>query len=134
MKVNTSIKKVVDIELTLDDVKSSLKNYQLDLLHDLATILKADNAFDQYEMFWNLMQGEHSRWWSDITDKHNIYWIYTPEVEGEWINLIEEFPHIFIHNAVNVFEDVKADALNITFTDSNNITHKINSRCIIDNL
>lgn len=129
MKVNTAIKKIVEVELTTNDAREALKNYQMDLLHDLATALKCNHPLEQYELFWNLMQGEKSDWFDEITQKHAIFWIYTPNDWSSWGELIEEFPHIFIHNAVNLFEDVKADTLKVVLDGQ-----ELNSQKIIDNL
>lgn len=117
MKINTTTKKVIDIELSMTDVRNGLKNYQLDQLHDLASNLKCSTPFQQYELFWNLMQGEDTKWFNDIIEANSIYWIRTPKHMSVWAELIEQFPNIFIHDASNVLKDCAADALSITFED-----------------
>jgi len=134
MKVNTVVKKVVEIELTIDDVRSSLKNYQQDMLHDLAGALKANDAFQQYELFWNLLQGENTEWFRTIVERHSIFWICTPSFCSGYVRLIEEFPHIFIHNAVNLFADVEKSTLSVTFIDNRGDKTVCDSEKIINNL
>jgi hypothetical protein len=134
MKVNTTIKKVLQIELTMDDVRGSLKNHQQDMLHDLASALKANDAFQQYEIFWNLLQGERSEWFQNMIEKHGIYWIETPTFCDGFIELIEGFPHIFIHDAVNLFADVDESTLTVYLINNNGSKIKCDSKKIIDNL
>jgi len=134
MKVNTTIKKVLQIELTMDDVRGSLKNHQQDMLHDLATALKANDAFKQYEIFWNLLQGQRSEWFQNMIEKHGIYWIDTPTFCDGFIELIEGFPHIFIHDAVNLFADVDASTLSVCLINNAGIKIPCDSKKIIDNL
>jgi len=134
MKVNTSIKKVVKIELTMDDVRGSLNNHQQDMLHDLAGALKANNAFQQYEIFWNLLQGERSDWFQNMIEKHSIFWIQTPTFCDGYIELIEEFPHIFIHNAVNLFADVDENTLSVCLINNTGNKLYCNSKKVIDNM
>jgi len=134
MKVNTAVKKVLDIELTMDDVRGSLKNHQHDMLHDLADALKANNSFSQYELFWNLLQGERSWWFQNNIEKHSIYWIQTPTFCDGFIELIEEYPHIFIHDAVNLFADVDESTLTVHLINNNGSKIKCDSKKIIDNL
>ena len=111
MKIFTSTKKIINIELHINDLKNSLKNYQLDKLHDLEDIFKKENR--QYELYYNLLRGEHSDWFSDLIEKNNIYWIETPSFDTQWKELVESFPHVFIHDAVNVLKDVAPEDLKV---------------------
>ena len=105
MKINTTTKKFIEIELTLEDVKRNLKEYQVERFHELATNLNGITPKIQCELFWNLQQGEHTEWFKDTCEEHDILWIATPIGIQNWINLIVEFPHMFLDEVIDNLND-----------------------------
>ncbi len=132
MKIVTTTKKSIVIELNTDDLKASLKNYQLDKLHDLECIFLKENR--QYELYYNLLRGEHSDWFSDLTLKHGIYWIETPSFNTQWKELVEDFPHVFIHDACNVLKDVAPEDLKVILVKEGEAFSAVDSAKLISNL
>ena len=132
MKIFTSTKKIISIELHINDLKDSLKNFQLDKLHDLEEILKKENR--QYELYYNLLRGEHSDWFSDLIEKHSIYWIETPSFNTQWKEFVEDFPHVFINDASNVLKDVAPEDLKVFLVKDGEVFSAVDSAKLIGNL
>ena len=131
MKINTTTKTFIEIEITLDDAKTALKNYQKDMLDDLSNNFSKTNApgLCYYEFYYNLLQGENTEWFQDLVEKYGIYWITTPGNTGEWVNFIEQFPHMVIKDIENVLRPATVDNLTITFEGL-----RVDSQTVMDNL
>ena len=131
MKINTTTKTFIEIEITLEDAKKALMNYQKDQLDDLSNIFSKTPApgFSFYELYYNMLQGDRTEWFADLTEKYGIYWITTPVNTTEWIEFIEQFPHLVIKDIENVLRQVTVDNLTITFQGL-----RVDSQTVMNNL
>ena len=111
--------------------QKALMNYQKDMLDDLSNNFSKTNApgLCYYELYYNLLQGENTEWFQDLVEKYGIYWITTPGNTGEWVNFIEQFPHMVIKDIENVLRPATVDNLTITFEGL-----RVDSQTVMDNL
>ena len=42
-----------------------------------------------------LLKGQHSTEFTELVEKYNVYWIYTPTFNSGWGKLVEQHPSIF---------------------------------------
>ena len=131
MKINTTTKTFIEIEITLEDAKKALMNYQKDQLDDLSNVFSKTPApgFSYYELYYNLLQGDKTEWFANLTEKYSIYWITTPCSTLEWVEFIEQFPHLVIKDIEDVLRQATVDNLTITFqglrVDSHTVMNSI---------
>lgn len=128
MKINTTVRKIVEIEITQQDAEKSLKDYQSDILFDMIPNINDIDPDDRSVFYWNLLQGEHTNWFNRFIEKYGINWITTPACEADWINLIEYLPNHFIKDLENLIEGVEEDNVRVTFNGK-----KIGSWYVINN-
>ena len=95
MKIN----KTYQVELSIEDCKRCLNNYQYDAITELVQQMQKDEFFtsvqDVSNLVLGLLKGQHSREFEELVEKYNVYWIDTPTFNSGWVKLVEQQPSIF---------------------------------------
>lgn len=95
MKIKES---VVTIDLTFDEARDNFKLHQADMIHEIAVceLGNSPDALARSQFMLDLLKtSEHSNWFQDLVEKHNIHWVTTPANDMDMIVLIEQFPNMF---------------------------------------
>ena len=95
MKIN----KTYQVELSIEDCKRCLNNYQYDAITELVQQMQKDEFFnsvkDVSNLVLGLLKGQHSREFEELVEKYKIYWVNTPTFTSGWVKLVEQHPSIF---------------------------------------
>ena len=95
MKIN----KTYQVELSIEDCKRCLNNYQYDAITELVQQMQKDEFFtsvqDVSNLVLGLLKGQHSREFEELVEKYNVYWIDTPTFNSGWGKLVEQHPSVF---------------------------------------
>ena len=95
MKIN----KTYQVELSIEDCKRCLSNYQYDAITELVQQMQKDEFFtsvkDVSNLVLGLLKGQRSREFEELVEKYNVYWIDTPTFNSGWGKLVEQYPSVF---------------------------------------
>lgn len=95
MKIN----KTYQVDLSIEDCKRCLNNYQYDAITELVVQMQKDELFtsvkDVSNLVLGLLKGQHSKEFEELVEKYNVYWIDTPTFNSGWVKLVERHPSIF---------------------------------------
>ena len=95
MKIN----KTYQVELSIDDCKRCLSNYQYDAITELVEQMQKDELLTSVKdvslLVLGLLKGQHSREFTDLVEKYSVCWIDTPTFNSGWVKLVERHPSIF---------------------------------------
>ena len=95
MKIN----KKYQVELSIEDCKRCLHNYQFDAIWELVQQMQKEGLLTSVSDVTNfalgLLKGQHSTEFTELVEKYNVYWIYTPTFNSGWGKLVEQHPSIF---------------------------------------
>ena len=95
MKIN----KTYQVELSIEDCKRCLNNYQYYAITELVQQMQKDELFNSVQDVSNLvlglLKGQHSREFTDLVEKYSVCWIDTPTFNSGWGKLVEHHPSVF---------------------------------------
>ena len=95
MKIN----KTYQVELSIEDCKRCLHNYQFDAIWELVQQMQKEGLLTSVSDVTNfalgLLKGQHSTEFTELVEKYNVYWIDTPTFNSGWGKLVEQHPSVF---------------------------------------
>ena len=95
MKIN----KTYQVELSIDDCKRCLHNYQYDAITELVTQMQNNKLLtsvkDVSHFAIGLLKGQHNPEFVELVELYNVCWIDTPTFNSGWVKLVERHPSIF---------------------------------------
>ena len=95
MKIN----KTYQVELSIDDCKRCLGNYQYDAITELVAQMQKNGLLtsvkDVSHFAIGLLKGQHNPEFEELVELYNVYWIDTPTFNSGWVKLVEQHPSIF---------------------------------------
>ena len=95
MKIN----KTYQVELSIEDCKRCLSNYQYDAITELVQQMQNNklliSVHDISHFAIGLLKGQHNPEFVELIELYNIYWIDTPTFNSGWVKLVEQHPSIF---------------------------------------
>jgi len=95
MKIN----KTYQVELSIDDCKRCLSNYQYDAITELVEQMQKNKLLlsvsDISHFAIGLLKGQHNPEFIELVELYNVYWIDTPTFNSGWVKLVEQHPSIF---------------------------------------
>ena len=95
MKIN----KTYQVELSIDDCKRCLSNYQYDAIFELVAQMQNNKLLtsvkDISHFAIGLLKGQHNTEFVELVEKYNVYWIDTPTFNSGWGKLVEQHPSVF---------------------------------------
>ena len=95
MKIN----KTYQVELSIEDCKRCLHNYQFDAIWELVQQMQKEELLTSVSDVTNfalgLLKGQHSKEFQELVEKYNVYWIDTPTFNSHWVKLIQQHPGLF---------------------------------------
>jgi hypothetical protein len=138
-----NITKHTTFTFTLDEVKQSLLEYQMDVMSEilnerlnLPCIAKVKGTFDTtvtgLELLnWTMimLKGSHSEEFKKI---ENGRWIHTPSFVSGYIALFHTLPHIFMHT--DELSGLAEDAFTITIVKADGEEFSLENKVILSNI
>jgi len=95
MKIN----KTYQVELSIEDCKRCLYNYQYDAITQLVSQMQMNELLtsvkDVSHFAIGLLKGEHNAEFIELLELYNIKWIYTPTFNSGWVKVVEQHPGTF---------------------------------------
>ena len=95
MKIN----KTYQVELSIDDCKRCLSNYQYDAIFELVAQMQNNKLLtsvkDISHFAIGLLKGQHNPEFVELVELYNVCWIDTPTFNSGWVKLVEQQPSIF---------------------------------------
>ena len=95
MKIN----KTYQVELSIDDCKRCLSNYQYDAITELVQQMQKNklliSVHDISHFAIGLLKGQHNPEFVELVELYDIYWVDTPTFNSGWVKLVEQHPSIF---------------------------------------
>ena len=95
MKIN----KTYQVELSIEDCKRCLSNYQYDAITELVQQMQKNklliSVHDISHFAIGLLKGQHNPEFVELIELYNVYWIDTPTFNSGWVKLVEQHPSIF---------------------------------------
>ena len=95
MKIN----KTYQVELSIEDCKRCLSNYQYDAITELVAQMQKNKLLlsvnDISHFAIGLLKGQHNPEFVELVELYNVYWIDTPTFNSGWVKLVEQHPSIF---------------------------------------
>ena len=95
MKIN----KTYQVELSIDDCKRCLSNYQYDAITELVQQMQNNKLLisvsDISHFAIGLLKGQHNPEFVELVELYNVCWIDTPTFNSGWVKLVERHPSIF---------------------------------------
>ena len=95
MKIN----KTYQVELSIEDCKRCLSNYQYDAITELVAQMQKNKLLlsvnDISHFAIGLLKGQHNPEFVELIELYNIYWIDTPTFNSGWVKLVEQHPSVF---------------------------------------
>ena len=95
MKIN----KTYQVELSIDDCKRCLSNYQYDAITELVQQMQKNklliSVHDISHFAIGLLKGQHNPEFVELVELYDIYWVDTPTFNSGWVKLVEQQPSIF---------------------------------------
>ena len=95
MKIN----KTYQVELSIEDCKRCLSNYQYDAIFELVAQMQNNKLLtsvkDISHFAIGLLKGQHNPEFVELVEKYNVCWIDTPTFNSGWVKLVEQQPSIF---------------------------------------
>ena len=95
MKIN----KTYQVELSIEDCKRCLSNYQYDAIFELVAQMQNNKLLtsvkDISHFAIGLLKGQHNPEFEELVEKYNVYWIDTPTFNSGWGKLVEQHPSVF---------------------------------------
>jgi hypothetical protein len=91
-------KVVTTFEVTADEMRENLALYQADMLAELMiSHLGSEHTITERTKFMLklLQKSEHSGWFQDLIERHDIRWVLSPESHDHLLDLIINYPFIF---------------------------------------
>ena len=93
------IHKTYQVELSIDDCKRCLSNYQYDAIFELVAQMQNNKLLtsvkDISHFAIGLLKGQHNPEFVELIELYNIYWVNTPTFTSGWVKLVEQHPSIF---------------------------------------
>ena len=93
------IKKTYQVELSIDDCKRCLSNYQYDAIFELVAQMQNNKLLtsvkDISHFAIGLLKGQHNPEFVELVELYNVCWIDTPTFNSGWVKLVEQQPSIF---------------------------------------
>ena len=95
MKIN----KTYQVELSIEDCKRCLSNYQYDAITELVQQMQKNklliSVHDISHFAIGLLKGQHNPEFVELVELYDIYWVDTPTFNSGWVKLVEQHPSIF---------------------------------------
>jgi len=95
MKIN----KTYQVELSIEDCKRCLYNYQYDAITQLVEQMQMNELLtsvkDVSHFAIGLLKGQHNPEFVELLELYNIKWIDTPTFNSGWVKTVEQFPGTF---------------------------------------
>ena len=95
MKIN----KTYQVELSIEDCKRCLSNYQYNAITELVAQMQKNKLLlsvsDISHFAIGLLKGQHNPEFIELVELYNVYWIDTPTFNSGWVKLVEQHPSIF---------------------------------------
>ena len=95
MKIN----KTYQVELSIEDCKRCLSNYQYDAITELVAQMQKNKLLlsvsDISHFAIGLLKGQHNPEFVELVELYNVYWIDTPTFNSGWVKLVEQHPSVF---------------------------------------
>ena len=95
MKIN----KTYQVELSIEDCKRCLSNYQYDAITELVQQMQNNKLLISVSDISNfaigLLKGQHNPEFIELVDLYNVFWIDTPTFNSGWVKLVEQHPSVF---------------------------------------
>lgn len=97
MKIN----KTYQVELSIDDCKRCLGNYQYDAITEFVQQMQNNKLLisvpDISHFALGLLKGQHDPEFVELLELYNVCWIDTPMLLGcdGWVKLVEQHPSVF---------------------------------------
>ena len=93
------IHKTYQVELSIEDCKRCLSNYQYDAITELVAQMQKNKLLlsvsDISHFAIGLLKGQHNPEFIELVELYNVYWIDTPTFNSGWVKLVEQHPSIF---------------------------------------
>jgi hypothetical protein len=136
------ITKHTTIALTISEIKQSLSDYQSEIMHEMlleyfnlsynSGKFCGDASVDKQKLLeWSnlLVKGTHSEEFNKLS---NGRWIHTPSFNSGFVELIESFPHMFLHTSL--FDAIDAKDFSVKIIHDNGDETFVNSENILSNI
>jgi hypothetical protein len=95
MKIN----KTYQVELSIEDCKRCLYNYQYDAITQLVEQMQKNELLtsvtDVSHFAIGLLKGQHNPEFVELLELYNVCWIDTPTFDSGWGKTVEQFPGTF---------------------------------------
>ena len=93
------IHKTYQVELSIEDCKRCLSNYQYDAITELVAQMQKNKLLlsvsDISHFAIGLLKGQHNPEFIELVELYNVYWIDTPTFNSGWVKLVEQHPSVF---------------------------------------
>ena len=93
------IHKTYQVELSIEDCKRCLSNYQYDAITELVAQMQKNKLLlsvsDISHFAIGLLKGQHNPEFVELVELYNVYWIDTPTFNSGWVKLVEQHPSVF---------------------------------------
>ena len=93
------IHKTYQVELSIEDCKRCLSNYQYNAITELVQQMQKNKLLlsvsDISHFAIGLLKGQHNPEFVELIELYNIYWVNTPTFTSGWVKLVEQHPSIF---------------------------------------